>query len=476
MKKLIFILLCFFSVKIVHANKLDYVYLPYYVKTNIKDEEKIIQVKKVFDKETLQVVFNIDFNNYDTKNNFNTYEEVNKNNYGMYFRNLSYFNTITHYGYNLNKSDLNYFLTQVFIWQSFCSNKTKITDILGNEITDYVKDFSKIANKIAYHNSNSNFVNKTYNSEIWDKSIFTYYNHNLILDNPIIEGLNFENNNYNLIINNLEVGEYKINLFKDYDHLNYSYNDGINIYWQNLGGPADIDKSFKYNVYGINLKIKENLIGINNRFGDAILDSKYELYLNDELKLIINSNSNNYIKSNSNYILKDINNSNGFYTAEDMIFKSNTENLEIIIDKYVISKNISVSILDDKEYYVYLKSNNELYEILDNDTNTITLPYGTYYIVDKENSYYQEINVIDDMDEEIIINDKKEDNIINNNIKNEYLILEKDNLIGEDINNIISNDIVQNPKTVDNIYLYIIFFIFSNLSIIGNKFILKKFI
>ena len=473
MKKIILFLLCLSYFSIVYANNLDYYYLPYYVKINDGNEQRVLQVKKIYDKDTLEVVFNMDYFNYSVDNNFNVYKEVNRGNYGIYYNSLGYFNTIVYYGYNLNKTDLNYFLTQLYVWQSFCNNNIRISDEWGNEIKTYTDEYISIANKIAYHNLNNNFYYKTFESEIWDTFKLNYSTNNIILDNPDIDGLNLKNNNYELIIDNLKVGLYTVNLFKKYEQLNYSYTDGINIYWQNLGGPENISKQFNYNVRGLNFVIKENPVGINGKFGDAILDSKYELYLNDELKLIINSNTNEFIKSNSNYVLKDKSINKGFFLTEDIYFSSFDNSLEIVVDKYVVFKNISVSILDNKEYYVYLKSNNLLYEVINDNTNIITLPNGTYYIVDKDNKYYKEIFVLDDMDEELIINNKINENILDNDF---------DDSVGENNDNLIIKENVEindkeieNPKTLDNIYLYVFLFLFSIIIIVFNIFICNKF-
>ena len=83
MKKLIFIIICFFSsISLVKASNLESINLPYYVKIN----NKVINVKKIYDKDTLQVVFNLDYENYNTSNEFNVNKEVNAKNYGKFYQ------------------------------------------------------------------------------------------------------------------------------------------------------------------------------------------------------------------------------------------------------------------------------------------------------------------------------------------------------------------------------------------------------
>ena len=199
----------------------------------------------------------------------------------------------------------------------------------------------------------------------------------------------------------------------------------------------------------------------------------YELYLNDELKLQIDDLNNNYIKSNSNYILKDVSYNEGIYKIDDINFEVLNEDYELKVDKYIISKNISIDIKDNNKYYIYLKSNNELYEIIDKESSLITLPYGSYYLVSEDKSYYQEINVFDDIDECLSINNQevlnKDDKDNKNNKDNKDIISDKlnknENLEVVENEEIASNEeivteevVVNNPKTLDNITAYIFLF------------------
>lgn len=473
MKKILILLISLIvSINLVSAKELDYEILPYYVKIASPGKDKnIIPIKKVYDKETLNVVFNIDYQKYETNNNFFVESEVNYNNYGIKYRSLDFFNTIVYYGYNLNKNDLNYFFTQILIWSLVSNYNVSIVDEFGNDLDIYNTEYNKIRTKIINHNTESDFYSKKFNEEIWNTKIFKYYKNNTILDNPIIDGLTFKNNNYELIIYNEKVGNYVVELSKNYDQINFSYNDGSNIYWQSLGGPQNINKKFYYNVYGIKFNIVENLHGVGGKYGDAKLNSMYELYLNDELKLQIDDLNNNYIKSNSSYILKDISDSEGIYKIEDINFEVLNEDYELKVDKYIISKNISIDIKDNNKYYIYLKSNNELYEIIDKESSLITLPYGSYYLVSEDKSYYQEINVFDDIDEclsinnqEVLNKDNKETKeLVSDNLNNEEILFDEKEEITTNEEIVTEEVVVNNPKTLDNfvscIFLFNINFI-----------------
>ena len=76
MKKIIFGILCFFGIICpASAHTLVSKDLPYYVKIKKSGvEEKVINVKKIYDQDTKRVVFNVDFTKYNTINNFTIYD------------------------------------------------------------------------------------------------------------------------------------------------------------------------------------------------------------------------------------------------------------------------------------------------------------------------------------------------------------------------------------------------------------------
>ena len=451
MKKIVFIILCFFGcAKLASASYLVSEETPYYVKiSKYNMEEKIINIKKIYDQETLDVVFNIDCNNYDIHSKFNTYLEYDKSIWKGNLSSVDYFTTIIYYGYLNNPNDKNYFLTQLLVWELISNYRIKITNQFGEEINNYNKEYQKIRANVINHTLVSSIFNQTYDTEIWTKNTYKYDINAIILDNPVVKGLSIKTIDRNIVIDNEKVGNYNLNFKKEYKQQYKCYSDGVNVYWQSLEGPRSIEYGFNYNVYGTKLNIKENLIGINNRLGDAYLDSKYELYLDNELKLIISEVKDIYVKSNSNYTLKDVSNASGIINTPEINFKVENEEFTLFLEKQVISKNISIDINDNKTYYIYLKSNNELYEEINRDTNVITLPYGLYYIKSMDNNYYKEITIKDSIDEVLVINNKIN---TNSELKNEYL--EKNYYE------------VENPKTLDDISTHIFNFFLSLVIII----------
>lgn len=447
MKKLIMLILCVIGVKAVNASVLNYEYLPYYFKVNTGNYEEIIQLKKIYDKETNDVLFNVDLKNYEVTNHFEKFNEINRDNFGSYFRSISTFNNIVYYGYTFDKSDENYYYTQLLIWNLVGNNSFSVCDKNGNVIDEKDEKFKELWNNSMLHNMNSDFYYQTFERELWTFDEFLF--NRVVLDYKELDGLILKKENDKLSVYADKVGSYKIDLYKNYDSVNFAYNDGVNYYWYSNGMPANIEKYFKYNVYGTEFIIKENLIGVNNHFGDALTNSKYELYYNDELKLKLQPNILDYVRSNSKYIIKDLSESNGFYKNDDIEINVLNDKYELVIDKYVISKNITIDIKTEDNYYVYLKSNNELYETINKDIDLITLPYGTYIVFNNDKSYYEELKVLDNIDDVLVIehqlpNDEEEKEIDNNTNINDNESDEVDDIVNK--NNIQNNEMVTDNK------------------------------
>ena len=481
LKKILFIIILFLiNLGIVNAQTLESVDLPYYVR--IKEggvsDYQIVRVKKIYDKDTLDVVFSIDFHDYEVGNNFIKYDIYDKNIWSRNIYFINTFNNIVYYGYNQNKTDLYYFLTQLFIWNEYYNYDVYVSDEYGNLITDYNNEYYNLFNNYQMHNASLPFFNKTYDGRVFKTDKYNYGNR-YIFDNPDTDAFEIKNDNKDLYITPKIPGEYKLIFTKKYTQENHCYSDGKNIYWQSLGGPTDIEFYLNYIVEGIKLNIQENLNGINNHFGDAkINELKYELYLNDsKIQDIIPENDIN-LGTNLSYILKDLSNTTGYYKMDDISFNTLNNDYTLIIDRYVINKNITLDIFSDKTYYVYLKSNNELYETFDKNTDLITLPYGTYYIKSKDNSYYKELEVLDNIDyvltieEDIKINNIESLNV-NKDIKSDKKVLvekpsndiilasEPEIVLEPKKNNYDINKVDINPKTNDYIYIYLLSFILS---------------
>lgn len=430
MKKLIFVILCLFVIKVVNAETLSITGMPYMVNVDGRN----IRVGLIVDKTTKEKLFNLNIFKYGLKEKFNKESIVldEKNNI---------LNTIIHYGYNQDKNDLNYFVTQYLIWELVSEYDLKVVDDLGNDLNIYDDKINDLRDKVLKHGELIDVENPI-NLEVWEKKFYkTEFDFFSKTDDLVIE-----KENEGFYITGENIGKYELDIVKNNNEKNYIYDDGENKYYSSVGGPQSIKSKLNINITGVKLNIIENLKSSNNRFGDAKTNGKYELYLNDELKLNISSKEDYYIPKNKEYVLKDISENNGFNNLENIKFNVTEDDYNLVVNKEVIEKRIEIKIEDNLEYKIYLKSNNELYEVINKDTKEIILPYGLYYI-ENDNNYYKEFLVKDNTFEKLYFE----------KIKLEEEKIQKD--IIEESN--FTNDI-DNPKTIDNIYVYILLFLVSS--------------
>ena len=445
MKKILFMLLCLFSLKFVNAEELNAVLLPYYIK--LKDTNEIIRVKMFNEVESKVKVFNLDIYNYENPINVSK-EIINEDD--IFSNKIDEFNTIVYYGYNNSpRKKLNYFYAQVLIWKDISNIDFEIVDEVGNRVYAYDIELNNLAKEIENHNKNSSFFDKTHSYSISDEIIFEY--DSIVLDNPNIEGLNFSNKDNLLYIKSDKIGNYEINLFKDFENENYVYKNGSYIYYSSLKGPGDLKKKFYLNIGGLKLIVKEQLESINGKYGDAILNSKYQLFLEDNVINYLNNSLTFEVIPNVSYTLKDFSENTGFNKFEDININILNEDYELIIKREIIKKDIQFNI-DNNTYKIYLKSNNELYKTL-NKSEKITLPYGLYYIVNEENDYYEEIKIYDNKEEVL--------NIKINKIDEEDSSTKEENFPTKEDADIKLDEIVENPKTLDNFYINVFVFVIS---------------
>lgn len=430
---------------------------------NVKVNNEIINIKEI--NYNGNALFNIDINNYEISDNLVEYEEDSDDIYK--------FSTIVYYGYLNNPTSENYILTQVLVWELIGNYDVEFINMTSQMLEEY----NDILEKINNHYLKSNIFDKLYYDFIWVGSKFKYDEGAIILDKPKVDGLDIDVIDNVIHIYPKKIGEYALNFSKDYENEIKTYKDGNNLYWQSLQGPEDISYSFNYHVFGAKLNIVENLIGINGRIGDAKLNSTYQIMFNRKELFTTSDLDNIYLTPQWSYKIKDISNVEGINNIEEFSVKMSGDDITINVDKYVITKNISISVLDDYEYNIYLKSNNELYEVVDSNSDVITLPYGTYYIENKETSFYEEIIVEDSIDEEIIIKSEIKEIIVPEDINKEEVneelpeISKEENAnVSPEINTTIIDN-VSNPKTLDNINYYIYGFIFSLVLI---KILIKK--
>lgn len=441
MKKIMLLLLCLFSINMVYAEEVGYEDLDFYVRLERTNYSYFVPIKRFYDKDTFDVLFSLVPSRYAVRYDYEKDTDISR--LKEYSSDIDLFNKIVYVIYENNKSELNYIMAQILMFDLICDFNIVITDDYNNPINDYNELYKEYKNKVLDFSLN-NLNGLEYKTMLWDNLTIPYKNSSYIKN--INKGnLDVSNDNENIYVNSNITGNYKVDINKNDNINNYVYYNS-NGYFIMFSGEL-IQDYFNVSVSSINLKIKENIVGVNNKYGDSLINkSNYELYLDNELKLNINDLNNNDIRENSTYILKDKTDSIGILNSEDVEFTVNDTDYVLEVNKYVISKNISIDIKDNYTYYIYLKSNNELYSVIDKNTDVITLPYGTYYINSKDNSYVKEIEVINSIDDVLVIdNSMKEIEIIN---------IDKD--IKEDIINEEEIIEVNNPKTLDNIYLYIL--------------------
>lgn len=466
MKKIFLILLSLFSVKITLAAELNYDETNYYVRLITPLYEHFVPIKKIYDQQSLEVLFNLEPVKYDITYNYN--KSNNIDDFGIYSDKIELFNKIVYIIYNSNKTNLNYAFAQILIWDLINEFEVDITDEDGNSIDEYnslYKNYLKMVNEYIINDKTNNNIQEKYDMNLWDTLNISYKNANLLLNKKITTALNVTDNNSAIEIKATNPGEYQLELMAKNE--NYVYTNGTNYYWLFNG---DISNRYiKLNITGINLQIKEKIIGVNNRFGDARYShGNYELFYDKKIKLNINDLNSNYIRKNASYILKDKTDNISFNQSDNIVFDVGDKDYVIEIEKVVINKKININIFDEFTYYIFLKSNNELYEIINKNTDLITLPYGVYYIYSKDCNYFKEIVIKDNINETLVINNLKKEKLDNQEdkiIENELDILDSKNKEA-----ILDLNIISNPKTIDNINLYLILFLSSILSLI----ILKK--
>ena len=486
MKRLIILIMILCSINIVKAEELEFKQLPNYVKIYKNGVENIVKIYKIYEKNTNNYVFNIDPDYYKLGISYEKSNELNANNYGRYYSKLNLFNTIVSFGFNESKTERKYFFTQMMIWNLISGYDVTIVDETGQEMIAYTNEYKSYWSRVINYHDYNIFNDKEYTISVGDTLELKYGLYKPILDNPIIDGLNFKNVDDKLYINATTAGNYQINLTKNNEQINYVYKNDNSYYWQNLGGPGNLESSFKLNVKGVNLTINEKLIDINGKFGDALLiNSKYELYDENNKVIVIDNLVKNNLTPNKTYKLKDVSNNIGVNNINEIEIKLLEDNYILDIEKNIISKNITINILDEFQYDIYLKSNNELYAKIDAKTDLIKLPYGIYYIKSNDNDYYQEIKVMDNKEEILEINNSIKDDIIED--KNETIIVKDDEnkenekvddnyeeIINKENNNEIleeettkeiileenmvhenfNENEIKNPKTIDNINFY----------------------
>lgn len=317
MKKIMLLLLCLFSINMVYAEEVGYEDLDFYVRLERTNYSYFVPIKRFYDKDTFDVLFSLVPSRYAVRYDYEKDTDISR--LKEYSSDIDLFNKIVYVIYENNKSELNYIMAQILMFDLICDFNIVITDDYNNPINDYNELYEEYRNKVLDFSLN-NLNGLEYKTMLWDNLTIPYKNSSYIKN--INKGnLDVSNDNENIYVNSNITGNYKVDINKNDNINNYVYYNS-NGYFIMFSGEL-IQDYFNVSVSSINLKIKENIIGVNNKYGDSLINkSNYELYLDNELKLNINDLNNNDIRENSTYILKDKTDSIGILNSEDIGFMS----------------------------------------------------------------------------------------------------------------------------------------------------------
>ena len=472
MKKILFSLLSFFLLTtMVKALDIKNTQIEYYVKES--QNSIVYNVYKPYVESPENVVFIKNYKEFVGGMGFtesSSYDEY----YGALDGSVnSIFADASYYGYNVNPSDENYFYTQFYIWKYIFNKDIVMCDKQGTLIKEEdIPFFQNLKEKIAHHRLEENFFKEKKKGEIWNDTYFYFSNQEEYIL-PASKGLELESLAGGFKIKNKEIGNYNLAFTTSLKpEVKWYHWDGDYTYLRNTGGPSDLAKNLQYEVYGTPFQIKEEIKGVNGKYGDALEQSNvYSLYLIWEEKLNMLPNKEYQIKSNSHYTVKDALKQEAYKELEDISFDlDDEENYVLTIKREVIKAQINFDIKDNNTYQIILKSNNEIYETIDKETKEVTLPYGTYLIKGVNTDYEKEIKVLDENPLKVEINnpfnngevadssqenmeDDKDNTLLENIPQNSNDEIDWSKVPNKDFLNETNLDFWP-PKTNDNILIY----------------------
>ena len=347
---------------------------------------------------------------------------------------------IAHFGfwYKNHQEDYWYAITQMMIWQvaDTVNGETYFTDKLnGNKINIYQNEINEINSLVENYNTLPNTNNKTYifkegeNITLSGGDIISNYK-------SLDERVKIEGNN--LVIDNLEEGEYSFTLERNDINFNrptifYQSSNSQNI--MESGDLEPIKSTFNIKIIKTEItinKVDKDTMSITPS-GEASLDGAiYTLYDNNMNKvkdLTIKNNTANIKNLDlGTYYLKEKTPGTGYnldeetyeitldeiHTKKELVLNNNVIKKNVTIKKLFgeskhmsSEKNIDFEIYNNKNEYIKTISTNE------NGEATITLPYGEYKLVQLNSTNgYQKIEpfiikVTDNEDETIELKDYK---------------------------------------------------------------------
>lgn len=336
------------------------------------------------------------------------------------------------YGYKNHTDAKWYAITQFMIWKAADpSGNFYFTDGLnGPKIERFTKEMSEINNLITNYKKNTSLNGKTYT--LIEGQDFIAEDINKVLPNYKSSNSNFSIQGNKLIGKNLKEGEYIIKLTRTENN----YKKPILFYQssnsQALMQTGDISKKqeqLKVDVVKTEIELtkidKDTKSTTPSGEGD-LKGAIYGLYKESGEQIdqiIIDENSKGKIENIplGNYYLQEINSPNGYQLDNkkyDIKITKDNSKIKLILENEIIKKKIIIYKKYDENkkkpeenisFSIYDKNNNKV-AVITTDKNgraEITLPYGTYKIVQENTTKgYQKVEDIlisvTDLKEEII--------------------------------------------------------------------------
>ena len=353
---------------------------------------------------------------------------------------------IGHYGYDYpNHQTQKYRMaTQALIWETVKDLKVEFyTKQYGKgDHIDISKEKNEIMRLVNSHNDKPSFNGNTFNATIKEEIVIEDAN-NILSNFDIVDNggndISFEGNKLHIIPNSM--GKSTITLEKKkYDNkatIIYTGEDGKS---QKLGRfrySVPVNSYLILNTTGGTVSIEKVDFETNIPQGDAVLSGAvygvYDEY--DALLTKITTDNNGYAKSTllnklGKFYVKEISSSNGYLLDNTKYYFEITEdnlNVSIQVKEVVIKGKFDIlklygidSLIPENNitFNIYLKSTNKLINSITTDNNgvaSITLPYGTYIIKQKNTTInYEKVSDFE-------INIDENNKIISKNLINKPL-------------------------------------------------------
>ena len=412
-----------------------------YIKV-ISDTNTYIRGPHILLRDDLEFVYCINPNKVISTTDYYNEYSYNDLRFNLSDEKLNKINLIAHFGYKYkNHTDIKWYsITQYLIWKEFNLKDIYFTDLNFNKINIYESEIRELENLVNNYYKLPSFANikLEYSSNKSYKLIDT---NNVFKDYELLNSdIDVEMSGNELTINTKNDGIYNVSFIKrspvNNDYKLYALDGAQELLYP--GRINDIKFSITIEVNSGDIRINKIDSENKNRLEATLQGALYGIYNNNKLITTIETNSNGiaYIKDLplGSYTVKEISPSLG-YLIDSNVYKIDItkENKNFIINSYenVIKGNLIINKyygeqnnykLEDKAIFEIYDSNKNLVDILETKEGIINtkLPYGNYYIVQKEGidgyKYVDSFNVF--------INDEKnyEYNLYNEIIKGNLII------------------------------------------------------